>query len=152
MTNRAFRDASPLWQLARGCEWALSGFFSCSFLPPLLQQQNPFLGAFLGKVFSLSSCPSRPCPSGMLKGRVPCSMFQLYQRIQRMPILRVLHSGTVSNHRDSRMRPDALSSGHCALAERGQWDFSGSKSWTGMQQKADACWNNSSSSSLVYFV
>lgn len=79
MTNRAFGDASPPWQLARGCEWALRGFFSCHLLPPPLQQQNPFLGAFLGKALYRGRCsgfpaaPYGPALAGDAQGT--CSSF-----------------------------------------------------------------------------
>lgn len=69
-----------------------------------------------------------------------------------MPALSALCSGT-DNCRDSK--DEAICSflrAPCALAVLGQWDFSGSESWKGMQQKADVYWNNSSSSSLVYFI
>lgn len=70
-----------------------------------------------------------------------------------MLVLSALCSGTDSICRDSKDEARcsflrALS----ALAVLAQQDFSGSESWTGMQQKADVCWNNSSSSSLVGFV
>lgn len=102
MTNRAFGDASPLWQLARGCQWAPSGFFSCYFLPPPLQQQNPFPGAFLGKALyqvrcSASAAPLRPCPAGMLKGPVPASSEHSRDATTPCPLFR--HS---QQHRDSR--------------------------------------------------
>lgn len=136
----------------QGCEWALSGLFSCCFLPlPLpAAESSPCCisgeGTTPGKVFSLSTCPLRPCPAGMLREPAPALSEDSKDANTPCLLRQSQQPGTAG------MRPDALSSGHCALADRGQQEFSGSKSWTGMQQKADACWNNSSSSSLVYFV
>lgn len=57
-----------------------------------------------------------------------------------------LCSGADSNCRDSKDETRCtFLRALCALAVLGQWDFSGFESWTGMQQKADVCWNNSSS-------
>lgn len=70
-----------------------------------------------------------------------------------MPTLSILCSGTDSNCGDSKDEARcSFLRALCALAVLGQRDFSGSESWTGLQQKAYVCWNHSSSSSLVYFV
>jgi len=70
-----------------------------------------------------------------------------------MPALSALCSGMDSNCRDSKDEARcSFLRALCALAVLGQRDFSGSESWTGMQQKVGVCWNNSSFASLVYFV
>lgn len=147
--------ASPLWQLARCCELTLSGSFSMSFplTPSPVAESFPWCacskGTLLGKVFRLF----RAAPYGSALQGCSRDMLWLYQRMQRMPALSALCSSTDSNCGDSKDEARCSSlRALCALAVLGQWDSSGSESWTGMQQRADVCWNNSSFSSLVYFV